>query len=83
MYNVWAVNLGVVYILVFTSVDILVYAADDWCQVNAQIKEVAVYTAILIYAGNLLAGTASWFPIFTGQKWNVTGSGVLFLRRDR
>jgi len=53
---------------VFTSVDILVYAADDWCQVNAQIKEVAVYTAILIYAGNLLAGTASWFPIFTGQK---------------
>ena len=57
-----------VYILVFTSVDILVYAADDWCQVNAQIKEVAVYTAILIYAGNLLAGTASWFPIFTGQK---------------
>lgn len=80
----------VIYILVLTSIDILVYIAD-WCQVNAQIKEVVVHTAtILIYTGNLLAGTAiSWVSYFYRPEVsssfelnkflsNVTGTGVLF-----
>ena len=80
----------VIYILVLTSIDIRVYATD-WCQVNAQIKEVVVHTTtILIYTGNLLAGTAtSWVSYvyrpevsscFELNKFlsHVTGSGVLF-----
>lgn len=66
MYNVWAVNLGDFYILVAHKRWYLYAQLTDAGKCN-QIKEVAVYTTILIY---LLAGTAtSWFPTFKVQYY--------------
>ncbi|XP_020394215.1 uncharacterized protein [Zea mays] len=76
--------------LVRPSIPPPVLALTDAGKCN-QIKEVAVYTSILIY---LLAGTAtSWFPTFKGQYsttfelnnflCNLTCSGVLFFKKGQ